>query len=596
MTVLSCEPDSGKVVLFLEEDSLPELPPAAKKRSQSAGPRIESGGEGTASKRTRSKAPKNWDHSDAMTLDQLKVGDVFEGTVTNVGVYGVFVDIGAVKDARLSVPSKIGQKSRIGDVLTDCTIDSIDVETSKMSITLPDIDAAVADLPPKERQPKAKAQPKAKSRAESPAPKAKAKARAASPAPAPRKTNAAGGKLVPIERLKEGSAVDGVVTNVNQYGVFVNIGCEKDAKLDVSKSLQSQFQKGDEVFGMSIDMVDVDKNQIRCSLDDPELLAQEPGPKAKQVKEAGTAAGKGEGRSKTPPPAAKAKAKARPESPAPKAKAKAKAKAAAGDRAGSAPPSRFKVGGVADGVVTNITPQGVFVDIGAAKDGILKLPRAIAQQFQVGDEVHGMLVESIRTTDGAERISLSLEEPELDEVSKPPPREKKASAKGKAKAKDTAEVSGKVAPAPKKKVKEAGSEKTGGLLVSELEEGSEVEGTVVNVSKDYGVFVDIGAVKDGKLLIPKEQWNKFRKGDRIEGMIIEHVDVDANQIGLGLTFELGDEPEEDEQPPARAPRPRSRPPAAAGKGSKASPARPTSAGGGRPSADAKPKGGGKGSK
>ncbi|CAE8723109.1 unnamed protein product, partial [Polarella glacialis] len=157
-------------------------------------------------------------------------------------------------------------------------------------------------------------------------------------------------------------------------------------------------------------------------------------------------------------------------------------------------------------------------------------------------------------------------------------------------------VSGKATPAPKKKVKEAGSEKTGGLLVSELEEGSEVEGTVVNVSKDYGVFVDIGAVKDGKLLIPKEQWNKFRKGDRIEGMIIEHVDVDANQIGLGLTFELGDEPEEDEQPPARAPRPRSRPPAAAGKGSKASPARPTSAGGGRPSADAKPKGGGKGSK
>eukprot|EP00930_Biecheleria_cincta_P057561 TRINITY_DN4347_c0_g1_i2.p1 TRINITY_DN4347_c0_g1~~TRINITY_DN4347_c0_g1_i2.p1 ORF type:complete len:658 (+),score=144.66 TRINITY_DN4347_c0_g1_i2:95-2068(+) len=550
LAVLSIDPEAGRVVMEADQSLLPELPP--RQRAQSAGPRLgEGGGRGGGKGRRKgsssSRKPQSWDHDGQTPLEDLQVGDVFQGRVTNVSVYGVFVDIGAVRDARLNVPAKVGRRFRVGDEVEDVTLEKIDLEQQRMSATLPDADEAVRDLPPKERKGN---QNQNRARSESPRPKAKAKAkakagsRARSSSPRPAHGGGQEGGGIAIEKLRVGAVVDGIVTNSNQYGVFVNIGCSKDAKLQVPKKLQSEFRKGDEVYGMSIETVNVTTNRITCLLEDPELSVEDDGKPQKS-----TGGGRASSRGPTGP-----KAPAGDSGGNKGRAAKAKAKPQERSSSSSAPPARrYKAGQFADGVVTTITPQGVFVDIGAAKPGVLKLPRAVAQQFQVGDEVHDMLVEAVRSANGAERITLILEDPELEESAPPPPKQTSKKASAKSRAMEGGDSSGqkpKAVGKAKAKAKSKDWTHQDGLLLSELEVGEEVEGSVTNVN-NYGVFVDIGAVKDGRLLIPKEEWKKFRKGDRIEGMVIDHVDEDANQIGLGLTFELGDEPEEDVPPPPR---------------------------------------------
>lgn len=73
--------------------------------------------------------------------------------------------------------------------------------------------------------------------------------------------------------------------------------------------------------------------------------------------------------------------------------------------------------------------------------------------------------------------------------------------------------------------------------------GAEVSGVVTTVNQ-YGAFLDIGAIKDGRLNVSAADRKKFKRGDRVEGVIIESVDVDTGQINLMLPYELGDAPQE----------------------------------------------------
>merc|ERR1719443_841713 len=140
---------------------------------------------------------------------------------------------------------------------------------------------------------------------------------------------------------------------------------------------------------------------------------------------------------------------------------------------------------------------------------------------------------------------LSLEDPELKEpggkggsAARRKSPEAKSGGKGEAKAK----AKPKAKPAAKaKQAKSWGHD--GGMPLEELEVGTEVSGVVTNRGS-FGVFLDFGAVKDGKLRLKKDEWRKFRKGDEVEEMVIENVDLSNGQISLALTYELGDEPEE----------------------------------------------------
>lgn len=501
MTILSCDPDTGKIVLQPDEDSLPE-PPPRNPRPDSAPPRRGlalattgggrgggRGGRGGGQRRAQTRSPtrgggqpKDWSHTGAAPIEDFEEGQAVEGTVTNVSPSGVFVDIGAVRDARLSVPARIGRRFRIGDTVTNCTLEAIDYEMGRMTLALEDPESAVEGLPPKVRGADRTASPRAQAK-ETP--------------------------TMSLGDLQVGSIVDGFVSNKNQFGVFIDIGCNKDAKLLVSKSIGERFQKGDEVCGMTIETVDVARNQIAVSLEEPELsIDGDIGPEEPRGR-----------------PKPKAKPKSQAAKAEPKAKSKAKAKAS-GSSSIRSQLSRFKIGQEVDGIVTSISNLRIILDIRAPCDAILNVPRAIARQFRVGDEVHGMTIEEVDLDN--EEITLYLEDPELEEpeVSAPPP--KKPSAKPKAKTQAAK-------PAAKKAAAAKDWGHASGMALEELEIGAELAGTVTN-SVSSGVFVDIGAVKDARLNVPKQYYKKFRRGAEVD-VVVEEVDVESAQLAVGLRDE-----------------------------------------------------------
>lgn len=575
MAVLSCDPESGRVVLQPEEDSMPaprarassQGPPgrgagvggggnAARRSARSAGPSARQPGPSAGPGPARRRQPRDWSHPGGMLLEEIQPGEAYEGTVTNVSPYGVFVDIGAEKDARLSVPTKIGRRFRIGDVVPNCRLEIVDVDRNLLSASLDDPEEVVRDLPPKERRKQGSGMPKAAAKS---AAKATAKRRAASAGPpaaesrppaaspgATARASARPAKAPPItlEDVKVQTVVSGVVTYKGPLGVFVDIGCGKDAKLKVPKRVSKDFRRGDEVYGMLVEEVDLDKRQLVVSLEDPELTmgAEEDVDKAPVA----------------PAPAVQ-----------PKSKAKAKPKGKAAPREPSQPRFRYQEGDVVQGVVTRIGLQAVFVDIGAEREGVVRLPKRVAQQFRPNDEVSGMIIESVDASTG--RIELSLEDPEIEEpapVAVPAsraaaPPAAPAPAKARASSRPPrAEAKAKEKPAPKAKPRaEPKAELTrsqgknwghdGAIPVEELEVGSEASGVVTNVNQ-YGLFLNIGAVRDGRLNVSAKDRRKFKRGDRVEGMIIESVNADTGQIGLSLPYVLGDAPEEYIEPEEEA--------------------------------------------
>merc|ERR1719264_2121168 len=57
------------------------------------------------------------------------------------------------------------------------------------------------------------------------------------------------------------------------------------------------------------------------------------------------------------------------------------------------------------------------------------------------------------------------------------------------------------------------------------------------------VFVDIGAVTDGILILPRPIAKQFRKGDEVSGMMVDKVDREAERVILSLDDPELSEPE-----------------------------------------------------
>eukprot|EP00439_Symbiodinium_sp_Y106_P064190 s915_g10.t1 len=76
-------------------------------------------------------------------------------------------------------------------------------------------------------------------------------------------------------QLEPGDLVDGVVTTINNKGVWVNIGGGKKGLLEVPAELKGEFRRGDSVQGMRVEEVKEDGNPV-LSMDDPELEVEEP--------------------------------------------------------------------------------------------------------------------------------------------------------------------------------------------------------------------------------------------------------------------------------------------------------------------------------
>ncbi|CAE7497615.1 unnamed protein product [Symbiodinium natans] len=79
---------------------------------------------------------------------------------------------------------------------------------------------------------------------------------------------------------------------------------------------------------------------------------------------------------------------------------------------------------------------------------------------------------------------------------------------------------------------DGGWKHTGGKPISSVTVGSIVSGNVTNSSKEFGVYVNFGCEKDGRLSVPQADWKKYRVGDRVERMVVHKVKVERKFVDL----------------------------------------------------------------
>ncbi|CAE8686227.1 unnamed protein product, partial [Polarella glacialis] len=126
----------------------------------------------------RATPPPSWDHPEGLPFEDLEVDSTVTGVVVNISEFGVFADIGYERNIKVGCQARYWKRFRRGDILEDLVVTAVSLESRKASASLEDAEAALE------------------------------------------------ANRAPLEDLREGSLVDGVVDQKNQFGVFVNIGAE----------------------------------------------------------------------------------------------------------------------------------------------------------------------------------------------------------------------------------------------------------------------------------------------------------------------------------------------------------------------------------
>eukprot|EP00811_Abedinium_folium_P034834 NODE_7682_length_1558_cov_4.218029.p1 GENE.NODE_7682_length_1558_cov_4.218029~~NODE_7682_length_1558_cov_4.218029.p1 ORF type:complete len:375 (-),score=126.77 NODE_7682_length_1558_cov_4.218029:432-1487(-) len=246
--------------------------------------------------------------------------------------------------------------------------------------------------------------------------------------------------MTPIEELRIDSVVSGTVRSSSDNGVFVDIGAARHGRLELPRRANYLFRRNMELSDMIISSIDYEKGLFSLEIvgDPMAAVAQAIGwgtadagdgigsphlgrgggpqghaPAGAAAAQTGARTGTGgrgnlgRGGGAVPPPARRPVA-ARAAPPA--------------ATTGMKPLCDFHVGDSVDGVITGVSSRNAFVDIGCSSYARLVVPDAAPEIFQVGDHVHGMVVEEVDTV--RDQVVVSLEDPELevDPMPPPPPR------------------------------------------------------------------------------------------------------------------------------------------------------------------------------
>jgi len=295
----------------------------------STGEAVEEGGEGASFEPTdaskRGGKPRRF--------KDVQPGMQFEGRVTSIALYGIFVDVGVgrdglvhiseMSDTRVESPTDLVQ---IGDPVS-VWVKSVDPEAWRISLTMRDPNRA---KPPRERR--------------------------------PRKPQVDRDKLA---GLKAGDMVDGTVSSIAPFGVFVDIGVGKDGLVHISELSEDRVEKAEDAvqvggqYTFRILEVDPDGKRISLSLR-----------RAQRVQRL----------------------------------------------------QQLEPGTVLDGTVSGMAPFGAFVDIGVGRDGLVHISElsgdrvgSVEDVVKVGDKVQ---VKVIDVDQNSKRISLTMR------VDEPPPAER----------------------------------------------------------------------------------------------------------------------------------------------------------------------------
>jgi len=376
-------------------------------------------------------------HAKGKPSEELNVGETVDGTVKRVANIGVWIDIGAAKDALLAKSEVApGKQFKPGDKVTDLEI----------------VEVQAGDTP------------------------------------ATRKI-----KLWAKQaefNVSEGDVADGTVQRASSFGVFFDIGIGIDV-LAPSRNLSKktdEYTQGEQV---KVRVESIAGNRITVT----------------------TNVGSSEGK--------------------------------AGGKGAGKPIAQLKPGSVVTGVVSNTSAEfGLFMDIGAEKEALWRrnqLDKPISE-YTVGDKVDGLKIASVNLEKRLVEVTTrrltsdvkvgEILEGTVNRVSKfgvffdvGLSSEVLAPAKGLSKQVDSY-AKGEVADLKVMKVEGVRVTVTT-VLEEKMVRGQTVSGTVKNIDKGIGLFIDVGDAQEALLRIKSlgdKSLSDYSVGDELEGLTVTQLD------------------------------------------------------------------------
>jgi len=444
------------------------------------------------------------------------VGDKVRGTVRNVAAFGVFFDIGALRDA-LAPSARLAKNPNDYAVGEEVDLEIISVEEDKISVAVPGM---------------------------------------AAPSSKPSSGS-----------LKVGQTVTGTVARVNeQYGVFFNIGAGRDA-LCFTNQLDKElgdYKEGDKVEGLRIAKIDGDKVEVTTR---PLASEAKVGEKVQGIVMTKIKAGIFFDAGFSSDVLAPLSMLSKPiEEYSEQEVADLTIMQVIDDKItvsdkDAKPLSTFIRGQTVVGKVVKVEAQRMFLDVGASQDAIWWTNRQVLpKEYQEGEEVPGLMV--TKADAASQALEVALEGAEFIQTSVSTSTLKVGQ-----------EVSGKVSRAmPFGVFVDVGAERDAlyaknqlekpleeykpgmeltGLRVTQVDPekqqlavsmrpgasdytvGDEVSGKVTK-KMPFGLFVDIGACVDALLpaALLEKPLDEYAEDEELEGLQISRLNPDSNQISV----------------------------------------------------------------
>jgi len=173
----------------------------------------------------------------SLNFEDVKEGMVVDGTVLrNLPRYGVFMDIGCGRDAKLAVASKVARRERVKNLAPGRTlsvvVSKVNAETKQVDLAL---DSSVPQQWDDDRQ--------------------------------------------PVENFKNGTRTTGKILRFEGTSVHVDVGCKTSAILKASKAVKDRLQIADYISDFVVEQVNLTSGKLFVTSMEAERLVagREPG-------------------------------------------------------------------------------------------------------------------------------------------------------------------------------------------------------------------------------------------------------------------------------------------------------------------------------